>query len=166
MTTGDYSDDLYVEWDGRYAIGIPLIDEQHQELIRLTNELYKACLKSDAAGKELFKVAIKAAVDYVKFHFSAEEKLLENVDYPQIVVHKKQHEEFIMKVLAEAKNFEEGKKFVPNVFVRFLRDWILSHIAVMDKKYAAYIFDLKRQGTLCETLEKIINKKIEGVSSR
>jgi hemerythrin len=159
MTSAAFSDDLYVEWDGRYEIGIPLIDGQHKELIRLTNELYKACLEGDDAGKELFRVAVKAAVDYVKFHFSAEEKLLENVDYPQILVHKRQHEEFVMKIISESKNFEEGKKFVPNVFVRFLRDWILSHIGVMDKKYAEYIFNLKRQGTLCETLDKIINKK-------
>jgi hemerythrin len=159
MTTDDYNDDLYVEWDVRYEIGIPLIDCQHQELIRLVNELYKACLEGDGVGKEYFKVAVKAAVDYVKFHFSAEEKLLENVDYPQIIVHKKQHEEFAMKILAEVKNFEEGKKFVPNAYVRFLRDWILSHIAVMDRKYAEYILSLKRQGKLCETLDKKINNQ-------
>jgi hemerythrin len=159
MTSAEYNDDLYVEWDGRYEIGIPLIDGQHRELIRLTNELYKACLEGDDAGRELFKVAIKAAVDYVKFHFSAEEKLLENVDYPQILVHKRQHEEFVIKILAETKNFEEGKKFVPNGFVRFLRDWILSHIGVMDKKYAGYILNLKRQGKLCETLEKQMNNQ-------
>jgi hemerythrin len=159
MNAVQNSDNIFVKWDERYAIGIPLIDDQHHELIRVTNELYKACLEEDDAGKGHFKAAIKAAVDYVKYHFSAEEKLLENVDYPQIVAHKKQHEEFIMKILKEAANFEEGKKFVPNGFVRFLRDWILSHIAVMDKKYAEYIFYLKRQGKLCETLEKQMNNR-------
>jgi hemerythrin len=41
-----------------------------------------------------------------------------------------------------------GKMFVPNTFVRFLKDWILTHIAVSDKKYSTYIFDLKKQGKL------------------
>jgi hemerythrin len=159
MNSEQNSDGIFVAWDERYAIGIPLIDAQHQELIRMTNELYKACLEEGDAGARLFKATIKAAVDYVKFHFSAEEKLLENVDYPQIAVHKKQHEEFAIKILEEVTNFEEGKKFVPNAFVRFLRDWILSHIALMDKKYAEYILNLKRQGKLCETLEKQVENR-------
>jgi hemerythrin len=141
-----------VEWDDKYSIGITLIDDQHKELIRLTNELYKGCLAGDEAAKAYFTSAVKGTVDYVKYHFSAEEKILENVKYPDIAEHKKQHEAFVKKVLADVQNFHDGKKFVPNVFVRFLKDWILSHIAVMDTRYAKYILDLKKQGALSSTI--------------
>ncbi|MDR2069692.1 MAG: bacteriohemerythrin [Spirochaetaceae bacterium] len=142
------TDNMIVEWDDRYLIGIPLIDDQHKELIRLTNALYESCLQGDEAARESFKIAIQGTVDYVKFHFSAEERVLQNVNYPEFAVHKKQHEEFVKQILEEVKAFEEGKKFVPNVFVRFLRDWILTHIAMADKKYAAYIIHLKKNGAL------------------
>jgi hemerythrin len=142
------SDNVIVEWDDRYLIGIPFLDDQHKELIRLTNTLYESCLQGDEAARASFKEAIRATVKYVKLHFSAEEQILENIHYPELAAHKKQHEEFVRQVLEEVKNFEEGKKFVPNVFVRFLRDWTLTHIAVSDKQYAEYIMDLKKKGAL------------------
>jgi hemerythrin len=152
MPVPDEEEILLVEWDNRYSIGIPFIDDQHKELVRLTNELYQGCLKGDEAAKAFFAKTVKGTVDYVKYHFSAEEKLLENVKYPELPNHKKFHEAFVKQLLDNVRSFQEGKKFVPNVFVRFLRDWILSHIAVEDKKYAAYIFNLKKQGALNSTI--------------
>lgn len=138
----------FIAWEARYALGIPLIDSQHKELLALTNELYEACRAGDESARKLFKDVVRRTVDYVKFHFTNEEQILERVKYPVIEPHKKEHEAFVKKVLEEVKNFEDGKVFVPNQFVRYLRDWILSHIAVSDKKYAEYIFSLKKEGSL------------------
>jgi hemerythrin len=139
---------VIVEWDNRYLIGIPLMDEQHKELIRLTDTLYESCLQGDDAAQASFREAIRVAVDYVKFHFSAEEQILKNINYPDFAAHKKAHKEFAKEILWEVSDFEEGKKFVPNVFVRFLRDWILTHIAMMDKNYSRYIHELKKKDAL------------------
>jgi hemerythrin len=141
-------DDVLVEWDDRYSVGIQLIDEQHKELIKLTNALYKGCLSGDEAACSYFMEAIHGTVDYVRRHFSAEERLMENVKYPDLAEHKREHESFVKKILEDVGSFQGGKKFVPNVFVRYLKDWILTHIAVQDKKYSKYIFNLKKQGVL------------------
>jgi hemerythrin len=140
--------DVLVEWDNRYSVGIPLIDDQHKELIKLTNNLYKSCLAGEETARVNFLVAIKGTVDYVKYHFSAEEQLLQSVNYPELTAHKKEHELFVKHILEEVQSFNGGKKFVPNLFVRYLKDWILSHIAVEDRKYAAFFLDLKKQGAL------------------
>jgi hemerythrin len=140
--------DDFIKWEDRYLINIPLIDDQHKELVRLTNELYRGCLMGDDAARSYFMLTVRGLVDYVTHHFSTEEKMLENVKYPGFETHKSQHEEFTRKILEDVKNFQNGKKFVPNVFVRYLKDWILSHIAMEDKRYAEYILNLKKQGRL------------------
>jgi hemerythrin len=135
-----------IQWSDRYRIGIPLIDEQHKKLIDMTNTLYTGCLAGDETAKAYFLKAIHGAVDYVRFHFSTEEKLLERINYPGIAAHKKEHENFVKEILQQVQAFQAGKKFVPNIFVRYLRDWVLTHIAVSDKLYAAHLMDMKKQG--------------------
>jgi hemerythrin len=142
------ADEILVEWDNKYSLGIPLIDDQHKALIDLTNALYKGCLAGPEEAQAYFMETIQGTVDYVKYHFAAEEKILEKVHYPALEEHKNQHRSFVLKIVEDVKNFQEGKKFVPNTFVRYLKDWILSHIAVMDKQYAEYIFSLKKKGEL------------------
>jgi hemerythrin len=118
----------------------------------LTNKLYKACLKGEAAAKAEFADTLHEAVDYVRFHFTAEEKILEQIHYPGLPEHKKQHAEFVKEVMEGAKKFQDGKSFVPNNFVRFLKEWILAHIAVSDQRYGEYIENLHKKGTLTGTL--------------
>ncbi|MDR3168088.1 MAG: bacteriohemerythrin [Treponema sp.] len=141
-------DDVLVEWEDRYSVGIPFIDDQHKKLVELTNDLYKGCLLGGGEARDYFMKVIRGVVDYVKYHFAAEEKILEKVKYPGLAEHKKEHEGFIKQVVGDVKNFQEGKQFVPNVFVRYLKDWILTHIAVQDKQYADFIINLKKQGGL------------------
>jgi hemerythrin len=138
----------FVEWDDRYSLGIPLIDDQHKHLIELTNGLYACCVRGGEDIQACFRDAVRGTVDYVKYHFTAEERMLVNINYPGFIMHKKEHEGFILKILQDAKEFEEGKKFVPNNFVRYLKDWILAHIAVEDRKYADYILGLKKRDAL------------------
>jgi hemerythrin len=128
-----------VVWEDRYLIGIDQIDEQHKQLIRLTNELYRSCMGGDNAAKEGFSIAMHGTVDYVKTHFAFEEAMLSKAAYPYITWHKREHGGFIKQILEDSAKFDAGEKFIPNKFVRFLRDWVLSHIAVADKSYAAFI---------------------------
>ncbi|MDR0562595.1 MAG: bacteriohemerythrin [Spirochaetaceae bacterium] len=138
------AEEPFVVWEERYSVGIQIIDQQHKELLNLTNTLYNACRKGDEAAKTHFKDVIHSAVEYVKFHFSTEEQIMERISFPELAPHKKEHEAFVKKVLEEVKNFQSGKTFVPNQFVRFLRDWVLTHIAMSDKKYEEYIRRTKK----------------------
>ena len=137
-----------VSWGDSFATGIRLVDEQHKELIKLTNELYRACLIGVEETGPVFKEALSCTVEYVRFHFAAELEILEKVNYPDYNEHKKQHEFLIKHILAASKEFGSGKKFIPNQFVRTLKDWVFGHIAFYDKQFAAYIADQKSKGLL------------------
>ena len=139
-----------VTWGDSYATGIELIDNQHKELVRLTNQLYHACLAGSETVETAFKAAMTQMVDYVRFHFTAELEILKRINYPNYHEHKKQHVTLVMNILEASKEFSAGKKFVAHNFVRTLKDWVFSHIAFADKLYAAYINEQKTKGLLTD----------------
>jgi hemerythrin len=134
-----------VQWKDTYSVGIKLIDDQHKGLINMTNDLFLSCLKGDDVARRFFKKVIRGAVDYIKVHFDTEEKIMRKINYPGYAAHKREHEDFVAEVLLRVKDFEEGRKFVPNVFARFLKEWVLTHIAMSDKQYGHFIWAMRHQ---------------------
>ena len=140
------SEQNFVDWEDRFSVGVPVIDNQHKRLITMTNELHNACQHSDDYANEQFVKTVREAVAYVKYHFSTEEQVMEQIGYPGLLDHRRIHTGFAQEVLKNALYYKEGKKFVPNLFVRFLRDWILSHVAFIDSDMGEYIVELQNTG--------------------
>ncbi|MDR0388580.1 MAG: bacteriohemerythrin [Spirochaetaceae bacterium] len=134
-----------IRWDKRFSVGIPVIDEQHKNLVNLTNELFLSCIKDTDSANDNFKKIVHKLVLYTKNHFSIEERIMETLNFPDIATHKKEHEAFIKQILQGVEDFSRSSRFVPNKFVRYLRDWILAHIAMTDKRYADYIVECKKR---------------------
>ena len=134
-------EEKFVVWDEKYSVGNPKIDEQHKHLVKLINALWESCKQGKSEADKNFAVIIKEAAEYVRTHFNTEEQLMTKYNYPDYKNHKVEHETFIVEILNSVKEFQEGKQFVPNKFVRYLRDWLLQHIAISDKKYTPFIKD-------------------------
>jgi hemerythrin len=71
-------------------------------------------------------------------HFSTEEKLMIMNKFPGYAEHKKAHDDFKLVVIKSVKDFDSGEQLVLEKFANFLKDWILTHIAKLDKQYAEY----------------------------
>ena len=150
-----------VVWQPAYSVGIGLIDEQHKTLIGLANKLFDSCLDGKDSAHSAFAQTIHELVDYVKYHFGTEEKVMERINYPGFKGHKEEHIEFIRQVLGKVEVFKSGKLFVPLTFAYFLRDWVVNHIAVCDRKLGTHLLMLQRSGELHTMTLKI--KKNEAV---
>jgi len=137
-----------VNWNDSMSVGIKTLDNHHKELLNTTNALFLACLKSEEEAREFFKSSIRKSVEYVKEHFRCEEQLFEQIGFPHKAEHKAHHDKFIKEVLTQVKSFESGGKFVPNRFARFLQEWILTHIAIDDKKYGAFCAKKRAEGVI------------------
>ena len=129
----------FMPWKKEYVLGIPLIDKQHKILVGLTDDLYEACREGIVSAEATFREASHTVVDYVKIHFSTEEKIMDKTGYPGATAHKGEHRAFVAKFLNELSEFEKGKAFVYYDFAHFLRDWILNHVSVTDKKMVEYV---------------------------
>ena len=153
------SDDIVI-WQNSYSVNIPLIDAQHKELVRLTNMLYKSCFKGKDTSKQVFTEVLHGAVDYVGYHFSTEEKVMERVNYPGLSKHKTEHNDFVREVLRTVDELSKNANVNPLNFVMYLKDWILTHIAVSDTALGKYLVDLKRYGSLDDIILKV--KMVDG----
>ena len=149
-----------VTWSSSYSVGIALIDDQHKELINLVNDMYNHVNNDDEeAERAYFQSVIRQVVDYVKIHFATEEKIMKGTKFQGYAEHKRVHDSFILNVVDTIRKFEEGSKWVPLIsFTNFIKDWILTHIAIMDKQYFEYLMRItsrKSNGRLCVTREAI-----------
>ena len=144
-----------VQWQNSYSVGIKLIDEQHMELIKLTNKLFNNCMSGRERSRATFLSTIHSAVEYVGYHFSTEEKVMERVNYPDLIKHKNEHATFVREVFSKVEEFKAGKVLAPLTFVYFLRDWVLHHIAVNDKKMGDYLIALQKNGELQKMTLKV-----------
>ncbi|MCL2602036.1 MAG: bacteriohemerythrin [Treponema sp.] len=150
-----------IVWQDSYSVKINLIDEQHLYLVKLTNQLFTECLNGREESKAAFRKTIRELVAYVHLHFSTEEKVMERINYPDLKNHKKEHREFVEELFIKMKDFTAGNLVTPINMVYFLRDWIMNHIAVCDKKYGNYVAELNKSGEL----QKIASKSKSPVAT-
>jgi hemerythrin len=139
-------------------MGIRLIDDQHKGLLDFVNELFNHSTGNEIAERAYFKKVIGQAVDYVKVHFATEEHYMLATKFPGYEEHKKVHDDFVLTIIKTVKDFESGKRLVLVNFSRFLKDWVLSHVAVMDVKYSEYfkkIASRKEDGKLSINAEDV-----------
>jgi hemerythrin len=133
----------FVAWDEAYSVGFEPLDNQHKKLVTMVNALFAGCKMGNVAADLVYKWTINDALEYAGTHFSDEEKYMSQVDYPKLDEHKKQHEEFVVEINKSVELLEKGKK-EPVELVKFLKNWLLNHIAVSDKQYAPYLAKLAK----------------------
>ena len=130
------------------VFGIPVLDTQHANLVRICNNLRMACLNGVDTANNRFQRAVHEAADYARYHFSTEEKLMSILEYPDFYGHKREHDEFIWEILNRSKRSQEGEEFPTEKFVHFLSEWIRNHIGLYDKVFSDYFLSMKHHGKL------------------
>jgi hemerythrin len=123
-----------MKWSDNLSVQIQEIDQQHQKLIQLINNLHEAMLQKQ--GKQAVEKTIDELAAYTVYHFSTEEKYMQNFRYPGYLSHKKEHDSFVHQVDVFQKDYMAGKLGLSLEIMNFLRDWVTNHIQVSDKKYS------------------------------
>lgn len=119
--------------------GNQLIDTEHRQLIEAINNLLAAC--STGKGRSELTNTAKFLQDYTAKHFSDEEKLQIQTQYPDYQNHKRYHEEF-KKVVAEiCKKLDTQGATITLVgeVNSAIAGWLINHIKKEDVKVANHI---------------------------
>ena len=83
-------------WKDIYSVGNATIDAEHKQLFDIAQEAFFDVDEKEKTSK--IKRILTDLYDYMKTHFSHEEKFMEEINYPKIEEHKKLHREIISKI--------------------------------------------------------------------
>jgi hemerythrin len=134
----NYTPEL-ITWSSTFSFGIKLIDKQHKEFVDLVNEMFLHATGNEEQEHEYFSKVIRKAIRYIKVHFATEEKIMRAIHYPGYTEHKRCHDCFILDILDNIHDYETEKHYSLFYFTKLLKNWVLSHIGIMDKQYYIYI---------------------------
>ncbi len=125
-----------IQWDNSFKVNVAEIDQQHQRLVSMVNELNDAMKMGK--GKEVLSKIINGLFSYAATHFSTEEKYFDQFGYPDTISHKLEHAAFVKKVSEFKSGFEKGKVGLSIEVMDFLSEWLKNHIKGSDMKYSKF----------------------------
>ncbi len=79
--------------------------------------------------------------DYTKKHFFTEETMMIKYAYKDYAIHKEEHKKFIEKLYDLKKELNNEKITISLEVLNFLKDWLLNHIQISDRKYIPYVLN-------------------------
>jgi len=138
----------FIRWGAGMKLGIPIIDEQHTNLIRIVDNLQLTCNKGTDCVRQRFISAANEAVEYIKFHFTTEEKLMKLMEYPKYHDHMNEHKDCLWDISYICSKFEDEQNPDFRQFVLYLNEWIVTHVCDSDRHFANYFFNMQHHSKL------------------
>jgi hemerythrin len=129
---------MTIRWTPALAIGVPEIDQQHQELFLRIEKLVLGVSRGRAGEVEQL---LEFLSEYATRHFGAEERWMIRSAYPVYSLHKQEHERFIRDY---EHMTQEYRTKGPNVLMgmrmnNWISEWLREHISRADREFGQYL---------------------------
>jgi len=125
------------QWIETLSVGVPLMDLQHRTMIDMLNRLAGSL---DTGTEAMIEQGLDDLIDYARFHFEAEERLMLACDYPDFTPHQAEHRQLMDDILA----LRQRSGTVPQAradIIAILTKWAMRHIIGKDLAYRPYVVD-------------------------
>lgn len=120
-----------ITWSDTYATGVARIDEEHQKLVGMLNDLEQAIQRGQ--GSQLIGAVIDGLARYADTHFAYEEGCMQRLHCPTASANQQAHAGFrTMIAKARARLTGGGNALAAQQVHRELCDWIVNHILRVD----------------------------------
>ncbi len=124
---------MFIEWKKVYNLDHELIDYQHKKLVELINELHEA--HQNGMVVPILEDILDRLVDYTAYHFSTEERLFQDLQYPEAKEHISEHEEFVAEIFYLKYQAKDGNLLITLKILDYLKDWTITHILGTDQEF-------------------------------
>jgi hemerythrin len=126
-----------VIWNTAFSIHVSQMDHHHKQLFEIANKIAEY-LQNNSGQKSLTK-AFETLIDYTRYHFEAEEKLMQLYRYQEIVQHTKVHKDLLRHVVEYMELLQRGNIPTKVSFITFMEHWMVRHILDEDRKYGEFL---------------------------
>ncbi len=130
-----FGHNVFIHWDDKYNLGIPIIDEQHRGIVTTINSLYFGIQNHFISHS--FASIVQMMYDYTRIHFEVEEAFFKAMNFIHAEEHCVLHGELMEELTIRGK--ESLLKGNPNQFMDFLKGWWIHHICREDLRYRDYL---------------------------
>ncbi len=135
-------DDLRVQWRESFSVGDERIDAQHREFFAEIERIAAAI--EGGAGREAVAAFYRDFVAGLDRHFQDEEDLLARVRFPDLDLHKAEHQALLSAVkavedlVAASRSMEELHVIVKRLFCA-----LVEHLLSEDMRYKSHVLAAK-----------------------
>ena len=119
--------------------GIEDIDNQHISIINWTKDLTSPITSQ---SPKFVRKVLKGMLDYVKYHFEADELAMVTHLFPDVEKHELQHRRLhqeLVQLVDRANQSSQPDRALLTELQYFLMDWLRYHIIEWDKPLASHI---------------------------
>jgi hemerythrin len=127
--------DVRFEWHDSYGVGVPAIDEQHQELFRMIDNV--AAVAEGRAKGDAVIGAMDRLVALARSHLQTEEALVNGGAQPEYAAAVREHAEFLKKAEGLTRYMESAPADALHTMVEFLKDWVIDHTLLENRRWSA-----------------------------
>ena len=126
--------EYFMEWDDSLNTGIATIDQQHRGIVDFINKLHASAIKED---RETVENVLTELTSYTNSHFTYEEQLLHQHEYPLLSAHKRAHDNFVIRLEEYKKRHNNGENIAHELSGELVI-WLTNHIKHEDQDYVPY----------------------------
>ncbi|MDP6923644.1 MAG: bacteriohemerythrin [Candidatus Scalindua sp.] len=123
-----------IEWEGKYSVGVSIIDEEHKKLVDIINKVIVA--KQHRDNSEEISEILNEMMKYAHEHFKNEEAYMVKFNYPMYQYHREEHLGFSLRTLSYQSRVINGDYNVASEILEYLKKWLVTHIQKTDKEYS------------------------------
>lgn len=127
------NNEQFFAWSSEFSVNNHEIDTQHQELISILNRLFLSVAERE--GHKVTLGILNSLIDYTQSHFTFEESLLEEANYPHLDHHIEEHKKLGAELNELVEKYMIDGKQIYFELLRLLRKWLLKHIQDCDMNY-------------------------------
>ncbi|MDX2428106.1 MAG: bacteriohemerythrin [Xanthomonadales bacterium] len=121
-----------IEWTEEFSVGIASIDQEHKALIVQINQLYEQL--SLPTDTETIESMLDELQSDFSAHFALEELLMQEADFAEFEVHRKDHERLLDQVHDLMFHFTEDPDRGKELLINWLSDWFSQHFRGFDAR--------------------------------